>query len=129
MLGLLELDASDLPPQMDREAWPELKKRFAEIFKQKTRDEWTALFDGTDGCGAPVLSPWEAHEHPHNKARKTFVSVDGIVQPGPVPRFSRTPAVVSRPAPLPGSDTDEALADWGIEAARIKTLRDLGAIG
>jgi alpha-methylacyl-CoA racemase len=129
MLGLLEVDGSDLPPQGDRGGWPETKERFAEIFKQKTRDEWTEIFGASDGCGAPVLSPWEAHEHPHNKSRETFVEIEGIVQPGPVPRFDRTPARVSRPAPLPGSDTDEALSDWGIDAARIGSLRELGAIG
>jgi alpha-methylacyl-CoA racemase len=129
MLDLLEIDASDLPPQTDRDSWPETKKRFAEIFKQKTRDEWTEIFGAGDGCGAPVLSPWEAHEHPHNQARETFVEVEGIVQPAPAPRFSRTPSTISRPASMPGSDTDDALADWGIDPDRIGSLRDLGAIG
>jgi alpha-methylacyl-CoA racemase len=129
MLDLLEVDTSDLPSQTDKARWPETKKRFAEIFKQKTRDEWTEIFGAGDGCGSPVLSPWEAHEHPHNQARETFVEIQGIVQPAPAPRFSRTPSKVSRPAPLPGSDTDEALSDWGIDTARIATLRDLGAIG
>ncbi len=72
-------------------------------------------FAGTDACGAPVLSPWEAHAHPHNEHRSTFVEVDGVVQPGPVPRFSRTPATVSRPPSVAGHDTDEALQSWGID--------------
>ena len=129
LLELLGLDAKDLPAQNDRSSWPEMKQRLAAIFKTKTRDEWAAIFEGTDGCGAPVLSPWEAHEHEHNRLRGTFVEVDGIVQPGPAPRFGRTPAGVSRPPSLPGADTEEALADWGISAERINSLRELGAIG
>jgi alpha-methylacyl-CoA racemase len=129
MLKLVGLDAADLPAENDRSTWPDMKERFATIFKQKTRDEWSELFAGTDGCGAPVLSPWEAHEHPHNRKRGTFVEVDGIIQPGPVPRFGRTPAVVSRPPSRPGADTDEALSDWGISDERIAGLREVGAIG
>jgi alpha-methylacyl-CoA racemase len=129
MLSLIGLDASSLPPQQDKSHWPETKVRIAEIFKTRTRDEWTAIFEGTDGCGAPVLSPWEAHEHPHNVARGTFVEVDGVVQPGPAPRFSRTPSAISRPAPVPGTDTDDALSDWGIDDKRLAVLREHGAIG
>jgi alpha-methylacyl-CoA racemase len=129
LLKLIGLDAADLPAENDRSTWPEMKDRFAAIFKQKTRDEWAEVFEGTDGCGAPVLSPWEAHEHPHNRARGTFVEVDGIIQPGPAPRFGRTPAAVSRPPSRPGADTEEALSDWGVDADRIAGLRELGAIG
>jgi alpha-methylacyl-CoA racemase len=129
MLELIGLDAKDLPPQNDRSSWPEMKERLAAIFKTKTRDEWAAIFEGTDGCGAPVLSPWEAHEHEHNRVRGTFVEVAGVTQPGAAPRFSRTPAGVSRPPSFPGADTEDALADWGIGAERIAALRDLGAIG
>ena len=128
LLELLGLDAGELPQGSDRSAWPEMKKRFAEIFKTKSRDEWAAIFEGTDGCGAPVLSPWEAHEHEHNRARGTFVEVEGMIQPGPAPRFSRTPSAVSRPPSFPGSDTDTALSDWGIPTDRIARLRELGAI-
>jgi len=128
LLGVLGLEGEDLPGQMDRDRWPEMKIRYAEIFRSKTRDEWTALFEGTDACGAPVLSPFEAHEHPHNRARGTFVEVDGVTQPGPAPRFSRTPAWVSRPPSPPGADTDEGLAAWGVEAGTIAKLREAGAI-
>jgi alpha-methylacyl-CoA racemase len=79
---------------MSRDDWPALKVRFREIFKSKTRDEWSTIFDGTDACVAPVLSPWEAPSHPHNVARSTFVEVDGAVQPAPAPRFSRTPSSI-----------------------------------
>ena len=75
------------PAQMERDKWPAMKERFAAVFKTKTRDEWTAIFDGTDACVVPVLSPWEAHEHPHNVARSTFIEVDGVVQPAPGPAF------------------------------------------
>ena len=128
LLKGLGLAGSDLPNQMDRERWPEMKVRFAEIFRSKTRDEWAAVFDGTAACAAPVLSPFEAHEHPHNRARSTFVEVDGVTQPGPAPRFSRTPAVVSRPPSPPGADTDEGLAAWGVDAAAVAKLREAGAI-
>jgi alpha-methylacyl-CoA racemase len=129
MLELLGLDPIDLPTQNDKSKWPEMKERFAEIFRSKTRDEWTAIFEGTDGCGAPVLSPWEAHEHPHNKERGTFVDVEGVIQPGPAPRFDKTPSAVTRPPSRPGADTESALADWGVPGERIEELSKLGAIG
>jgi alpha-methylacyl-CoA racemase len=129
LLTCLGLDPADLPDQMDREQWPEMKKRFAAIFRQRTRDEWTKIFDGTDACGAPVLAPPEAHAHPHNEARSTYVDVEGIVQPGPAPRFSRTPSAVSKPPSRPGADTDEALREWGMSDDRIAALRASGAVG
>jgi alpha-methylacyl-CoA racemase len=118
----------DLPGQMERDKWPLMKERFAAVFATKTRDEWTAIFDGTDACAVPVLSPWEAHEHPHNAARSTFVEVDGVVQPAPAPRFSRTPSAVNRPPSPPGADTDSGLAEWGIDEGTIAKLRESGAL-
>ncbi|HMK62505.1 MAG TPA: CaiB/BaiF CoA-transferase family protein [Acidimicrobiales bacterium] len=129
LLRVLGLDGEELPAQQDRAQWPAMKERFAAVFKTATRDEWTERFAGSDACGAPVLSPWEAHLHPHNAARGTFVEVGGVVQPGPVPRFSRTPASVRCPPPVPGQDTDEALAAWGIDQERIKKLHEAGAVG
>ena len=128
LIKVLGLNGEDLPAQNDRSQWAATKERFAAIFRTRTRDQWAASFDGTDACGAPVLSPWEAHRHPHNRARDTFIEVDGVVQPGPVPRFSRTPASVSRPPTPPGLDADEALADWGVDEERIASLREAGAI-
>ncbi|MHB8330267.1 MAG: CaiB/BaiF CoA transferase family protein [Acidimicrobiales bacterium] len=128
LLRVLGLEDEQLPAQQDREHWPAMKERFAAIFRTKTRDEWAALFEGTDACGAPVLSPWEAHLHPHNAERGTFVEVDGVVQPGPVPRFSRTPGSVQCPPPVAGQDTDEGLATWGVTGDRIESLRAAGAI-
>ena len=123
----LEGDAS-LPGQMARDEWPSMKERFAAVFRTKTRDEWTAVFDGTDACVVPVLSPWEAHLHPHNMARSTFVEVDGAVQPGPAPRFSRTPSAISSPPSPPGADTESGLVEWGVDAGVVAKLRKSGAL-
>jgi alpha-methylacyl-CoA racemase len=117
-----------LPAQMKRDEWPAMKSRFASVFKTKTRDEWTAIFDGTDACVVPVLSPWEAHLHPHNVARSTFVEVDGAVQPGPAPRFSRTPSSISSPPSPPGADTVSGLVEWGVDEGAIAKLRESGAL-
>jgi alpha-methylacyl-CoA racemase len=117
-----------LPQQNSREDWPAMKERFAAIFKTKTRDQWCAVFDGTDACVAPVLSPWEAHEHPHNVARSTFIEVDGAVQPAPAPRFSRTPSVVSKPPSPPGADTVSGLVEWGVDESVVTKLRESGAL-
>ena len=122
------LEGEELPWQHDRAQWPALKDRIAEIFKQKTRAEWCEIMEGTDVCFAPVLSLTEAPEHPHNQHRGTFVEVAGIVQPGPAPRFSRTPGEVRCPPPHAGQHTDEALADWGLPADRIAELRASGAV-
>lgn len=115
--------------QLDRSSWPEAKRRMAEIFATKSRDEWCSLFDGTDACVAPVLSWSEAIEHPHNVVRRTFVEYDGVVQPAPAPRFSRTPAEIGRPPAGVGEHTDEVLAESGLSAAKIAALRELGAVG
>ncbi len=114
--------------QMSRDRWPAMKARFTEIFKSKTRDEWSAIFDGTDACVVPVLSPWEAHLHPHNVARSTFVEVNGTVQPAPAPRFSRTPSAISKPPSPPGADTISALVEWGVPEEAVKKLRESGAL-
>jgi alpha-methylacyl-CoA racemase len=115
--------AADLPAQLDRSQWPAMKKRLAEVFRSKTRDEWTALMEGSDVCFAPVLSMAEAPAHPHNAARHTFTEVAGIPQAAPAPRFSRTPGAISRPPAHPGQHTEEALRDWGFGAGDIASLR------
>jgi alpha-methylacyl-CoA racemase len=117
-----------MPDQRDQREWSRLKQRLGEIFRQKTRDEWCAIMEGSDVCFAPVLSMGEAYEHPHNVARGTFVEVGGVKQPGPAPRFSRTPAQISRPPSRPGQHTDEALADWGLSGGEIQSLRSAGAV-
>ncbi len=122
------LSGLPLPHQMDRSKWAELKERLRGIFRTKTRDEWCKIMEGSDVCFAPVLSLSEAPEHPHVKARSTFVTVAGAVQAAPAPRFSRTPCEISRPPAHPGQHTDEALADWGLSRAEITKLREAKAI-
>jgi alpha-methylacyl-CoA racemase len=119
-----------MPPQMDREHWPEAKARLAALFKTRTRNEWCALLEGTDACFAPVLTTDEAPHHPHNKMRGTYVEIDGIVQPAPAPRFSRTiPDLPIPPQPPGGLDEAEAiLADW-LDPAGIARLCESGALG
>jgi alpha-methylacyl-CoA racemase len=122
------LKDEDLPFQMDRAQWPALKERFAALFKTKTRDEWQALLEGTDACAVPVLSLTEAPSHPHNVARKTFVERDGVTQPAPAPRFSRTEADIAGPPPAPGQHTEAALSGWGFSADEVAKLRETGAV-
>ena len=114
--------------QHNRTNWTALKSRLAEVFKTKTRDEWNEIMEGSDVCYAPVLSIAEAPAHPHNKARNTFVELNGVTQAAPAPRFSRTPGEISRPAAHPGQHTDEVLSDWGFAADEIAKLRDTGAV-
>ena len=128
LLRLAGLAPEDLPPQGDRKRWAEGRERLAEVFATRSRDEWCAVFDGSDACVAPVLDFDEAPRHPHNLARGNFVTVDGVPQPAPAPRFDRTPSAVHRPPPLPGADTDEALADWGFDPAELAAHRATGAI-
>jgi len=128
LLRIAGLESEDLPKQMDRAEWPALKQRVAAVMLTKTRQEWVALMEGTDVCFAPVLSPSEAYEHPHNMARQTFVEVAGVTQPAPAPRFSRTPGDISAPPPHPGQHTDEVLAAWGFGTDDLARLRDSGAI-
>jgi len=128
LLRLTGLEGEELPRQMERTAWGPLAERLTEIFKSKTRDEWCEIMEGTDVCFAPVLSMGEAYEHPHNVARGTFVEVAGKLQPGPAPRFSRTPAEISRPPSHAGQHTDQALADWGFSAEEIAHLREKKAV-
>jgi alpha-methylacyl-CoA racemase len=118
----------ELPFQMDREQWPAMKDQFAALFKAKTRDEWQSILEGTDACAVPVLSMTEAPSHPHNVARQTFVERDGVVQPAPAPRFSRTAGGIAGPAPAPGEHTADALTDWGFTADEVAKLREAGAV-
>jgi alpha-methylacyl-CoA racemase len=123
------LEGQEMPRQMDRKAWPDLKEKFAALFKTKTREEWCKIMEGSDICFAPVLSMAEAPSHPHNVQRGTFVEVEGVVQPGPAPRFSRTPSKIQRPPAKPGEHTEEALSEWGFSASELEKLRGAGAIG
>jgi alpha-methylacyl-CoA racemase len=113
---------------MDRSQWPALKEKIAAVMKTKTRDQWDALMQGTDVCYAPVLSLTEAPEHPHNKARDTFVTIDGVIHPAPAPRFSRTKPEIQGVAPTGGQHNDEILNEWGFSSAEITELKSSGAV-
>uniref|UniRef100_UPI0013B3C907 CaiB/BaiF CoA transferase family protein n=1 Tax=Nonomuraea lactucae TaxID=2249762 RepID=UPI0013B3C907 len=123
LLERLGIDPDTVGPQLDPTGWPGTKKLFAEVFRGRTRDEWARVFADSDACVTPVLSPWEAHEHPHNRARNAFVEIDGLVQPAPAPRFSRS--VPDRPAAMDagGRDAARTLARWGLDADEIAALR------
>ena len=114
---LAGLGLTDAPPRDDPQNWPELRALFSARFKDRTRDEWAAAFAGTDACVEPVLSMHEAAADPHLTARQTYVVRDGVIQPSPSPRFSRTPGVLSEPPPVPGQHTTEALTEWGLADA------------
>lgn len=114
--------------QMDSSKWPELKEKFTTLFKTRTRQQWCELMEGTDICFAPVLDMQEAPAHPHNQARNSFTQLDGIVQPVPAPRFSRTHAEISMPPAAPGQHSEEILKDWGCTADRIVSLKEMQVI-
>lgn len=109
--------------QGDPAQWPQLRAAFSDIFRQKTRDEWNAILEGTDACYAPVLSLGEAASHPHNVARGTFVARDGVTQAAAAPRFDRTPAAAPGSVSKPGEGTARTLADWGFTPADLQQLR------
>ena len=127
-LRRMEIDAKEMPAKMDKARWPEAKAKLALRFKTKTRDEWCRLLEGSDACFAPVLTLEEAPAHPHNAARGSFVEVDGIVQPAPAPRFSRTPASKPTPPEEPGERGIRSLAQWGLSEADIAQFRRSGAL-
>ncbi|MGR8920371.1 MAG: CaiB/BaiF CoA transferase family protein [Gammaproteobacteria bacterium] len=117
-----------LEKQMQQDEWPALKERMAALIRTKTRDEWCEILEGTDVCFAPVLSMSEAPGHAHNVARGTFVDYDGVTQPAPAPRFSRTPSAIQKGPSVPGADTAAVLADWGFAAGEIESLRAGGVV-
>ncbi|MDQ5849881.1 MAG: CoA transferase [Pseudomonadota bacterium] len=123
---ITRLKLKDLPAQHDRARWPEMRERFAQAFKMKTRDEWCAAFEGSDACFAPVLSWSEARRDVHNVARKSYVSIAGVEQPAPAPRFSRTPGQVGRAPPERGEGGMRALSEWGFASEEIQRLKSHG---
>jgi alpha-methylacyl-CoA racemase len=122
------LAADGLPAQHDRTWWPELRQRLTAAFKTKTRDEWCRVMEGSDVCFAPVLTIAEAPQHPHARAREAYVEVEGVLQPAPAPRFSRTPPEIPSAAPARGAQTDEVLTDHGFTPGEVKELRETGVI-
>jgi alpha-methylacyl-CoA racemase len=123
LLAGLGLTEAGLPGQHDRARWPELRRRFTEVFASKDRDEWAGIFAGTDACVSPVLGLGEAPGHPHAVARSAFTDVGGVTQPAPAPRFGRSPAGQPTPPPRPGADTDAVLAGLGMTAEQLGDLR------
>ena len=123
---LSRMQLRDMPEQNDRSRWPEMRRRFEEAFRSKTRDEWCVLFEGSDACFAPVLGWREAREHPHARARSSYVSLGRVEQPAPAPRFSRTPGTLRRAPPERGAGGGQALRDWGFSGAEIDRLESLG---
>jgi alpha-methylacyl-CoA racemase len=114
--------------QMDQSQWPALKETLREVFATKTQSEWCQIMEGTDVCFAPVLTMSQAAAHPHNVERKTFIEIDGVTQPAPAPRFSRSHTQVSTPPAHPGQHTREILTEWGIPQDRIEQLIASGAV-
>ena len=128
LLEGLEIEADEIGGQYDRTLWPEVAQRFAAVFGSRTRDEWEAIFGGTDACVVPINEPGEATADPHMTQRESFVEIDGIVQPAPAPRFSVSNLPTPPPARPPGADTDRVLTDLGYSAERIAELRRRGVI-
>jgi alpha-methylacyl-CoA racemase len=108
--------------QWDQAAWPEAKAELAKVFATRSRADWMKLLEGTDACFAPVLDLAEAPRHPHNVARQTFVDVDGVTQPAPAPRFSRSGSRVGLPVSAPGADTEAVLREIGLSQDEIDAL-------
>lgn len=128
LLRGMGLDPDSIPDQLDRSTWPALRQRFEAIFRSKTREEWCQVMEGREACFAPVLDLSEAPQYPHLAARRGFQEIDGVLQPAPAPRFSRTPSAVRRPPPTPGADTQQALRAWGFEETDLWTLQQAGVI-
>ena len=128
-LSRVGIDPQSLPSQHDRANWHVAREKFTEIFRTRTRDEWIASLEGTDACFAPVMTMNEAPHHPHMAARGTFIELDGITQPGPAPRFSRTPAGMPTAPDAPGQDNaGKNMEEWGFPTADVETARTAGLI-
>jgi alpha-methylacyl-CoA racemase len=125
----LGLKLSELPRQHDRKGWPELRRRLSEAIASKTRAEWERIFERSDACVAPVLALSEIEAYPHNAARGTFVTREGVLQPRPAPRFSRSRCEMGAPGRGRGADSEAVLGDWGFAAAEIAELKKAGVVG
>ena len=123
--GLAEPTVND---RWSKDTWANNRGKLAQIFKAKTQAEWCGIMEGSDVCFAPILDLDEAPRHPHNKQRQTFVDVDGVTQPAPAPRFSRTPGAVQAPPPKAGEHSEAVLRDWGFSTQEIADLRAAEAV-
>ncbi|HIJ62839.1 MAG TPA: CoA transferase, partial [Rhodospirillaceae bacterium] len=127
MLDRMGITEAEFAQPWDRACWPALRQRLQEVVAGKTRDGWMEIFADLDACVSPVLDMNEAPAHPHNQARGTFVTIDGVVQPAPAPRFSRTPPEVGGPPAPPGRDDTGVLLGWGFAQTDIDLLKTQGA--
>ena len=118
----------DFQEQLDETGWPRKREKLVDLFKTRTRDQWCELLEGTDVCFAPVLNLKEAPDHPHNVARETFVDYEGVTQPAPAPRFSRTHSEIQRPAAMAGEHGEEILHRWGLSSEEIADISKSGAM-
>jgi len=130
LLECMAIDRKSVPDQLDQSSWPEMRERFAAVFKTKTRAEWETVFNAVpDACAAPVLTTEEVALHPHNKARGTyFLDDEGNPHANPAPRLSATPGVASRDEPTYGQHTQAVLSEVGLGAEELRSLRECGAI-
>jgi alpha-methylacyl-CoA racemase len=127
LLEMLAIDPADHPERMVPAGWPKLRTALTGRFASRARDDWAALFEGTDACVAPVLDLAEAPLHPHNVARGTFLQRGLGAEPAPAPRFSRTAVVAGEPPPSHGADTAAVLTEFGLSATEIEALHADGA--
>ncbi|MGX9389467.1 CaiB/BaiF CoA transferase family protein [Nitrobacteraceae bacterium UC4446_H13] len=128
LLDRLQINPATFPNVADRAQWPKARAILTEKFAHRSRQEWCDLLEGSDACFAPVLSAQEAPNHPHNKARQTFVEIDGVTQPAPGPRFSRTVPPLPRSSQQCSGETNELLSTWNIGLERAASLRQAGII-
>ncbi|MGR8946466.1 MAG: CaiB/BaiF CoA transferase family protein [Gammaproteobacteria bacterium] len=128
LLELTGFSDPDHSAHKDKSSWAENAEKMTALVKTKTRDEWCEILEGTDVCFAPVLSMAEAPEHPHNTARSTFVKENGVTQPAPAPRFSRTPSQIQKPPSAHGADTEAVLSDWGFDDDQITAWKEQGIV-
>ena len=128
LLEKAEIDGPEFQEQLDEASWPAKREKLTQIFKSKTRQQWCDIMEGTDVCFAPVLDLKEAPNHPHNIDRKTFIEFEGVVQPAPAPRFSRTQGEIQGPAAKNGENTKEVLSAWNFSEQEIGELQAAGAI-
>jgi alpha-methylacyl-CoA racemase len=128
LLKLTGISDTEFLDNMNKHKWPQLIEKLSDVFRAKSRDEWCDILEGSDVCFAPVLSLEEVPDHPHNKARGSFIEVDGIVQAAPAPKFSRTKPDFPKSPPLIGEHNETALKDWGFSKIEVDELKRSCAI-
>jgi alpha-methylacyl-CoA racemase len=128
LLELCGIDDPEFLKQNEKESWASLRQKLEELFATKPQAQWCELLEGTDVCFAPVLNLAEAPQHPHNKARASFVDFEGVTQPAPAPRFSRSQSSIQSAAAIAGEHSEEILKDWGFDDHTLAELARENAI-